>query len=83
VNARDFVYNAISKRIAMTRNKKFGDDTHLYTDLEIDSLSFVKILLAAEEAFGIEFSIEEMPLCLRVGTMVGIIEKKRKMKAGE
>ncbi|MDR2022991.1 MAG: acyl carrier protein [Hungatella sp.] len=54
--------------------------TNLYKDLELDSLSFIHLLLKIEDTYSITFDITEMESCLEVGRMIELAEKKVKEK---
>lgn len=52
------------------------EETNLYRDLGFDSLSFIRLLMEAEEEYGIVFEIGEMERCLEVGYFVLSVENK-------
>ena len=54
------------------------ENTNLFLDLGIDSLSFVKFLVRLEERYTISFDIAEMNQCLRLGRMVELTKSKVK-----
>lgn len=53
-------------------------NTNLYTDLGIDSLSFISFLLKVEETFSITFDIIEMEMCLQVDQLISLVKNKIK-----
>lgn len=53
-------------------------NTNLYTDLGIDSLSFINFLLKVEETFSVTFSIIEMEMCLQVDQLISLVNNKVK-----
>lgn len=54
------------------------DDTNLYTDLRIDSLTFINFLLRVEQHFNITFDIDEMEKCLQVDNLIQLVKIKIK-----
>lgn len=58
------------------------EKTNLYTDLSVDSLSFIALLLEIEEAYSVTFDITEMEMCLQVGQLIRIVENKIKEEHG-
>lgn len=60
------------KRVSIPISKK----TNLYTDLRMDSLSYINFLLKVEQHFKIDFDITEMENCLQVENLVAIITNK-------
>ena len=50
--------------------------THLMKDLEADSISAVEIVMAIEEAFGIEVSDEDAEKFQTVGDIVKYVEEQ-------
>ena len=63
-----------TKRIAAPVTRK----SNLYTDLGINSLSFIALLLKIEEAYSITFDISEMAACIQVDRLIALVEEKRK-----
>ena len=55
-------------------------DFDLYTDLGIDSLSFVSLLVDIENEFLIEFSLAEMSSCLRLSNLIALTNEKYQKK---
>lgn len=53
-----------------------GENTDLYADLGFDSLSFILLLLKIEDIYSITFAITEMEMCLEVGQLIALVEKK-------
>lgn len=53
-----------------------ANDTHLMKDLEADSLDAVEIIMAIEEAFGIEVPDEDAEKFQKVGDIVKYVEEK-------
>lgn len=51
-------------------------EKHLYRDLGLDSLSFIRLLLAIEDRFNVIFEISEMQSCLDINRLVELTEKK-------
>ena len=63
-------------RAQSPRHAPVTDDSDLFADLGLDSLSFVTLLVALEDDFGVTFDIGEMESCLRVGTLVETLARK-------
>ena len=57
--------------------------SNLYTDLGFDSLSFVCLLLELEQIYSITFSTAETGICLEVGKLIALVEKKKKKSGKE
>lgn len=54
------------------------ETSNLYTDIRLDSLSFVRLLLRIEETYAINFNIFEMEMCLQLDRLIGLVERKIK-----
>ena len=54
------------------------DDTNLYSDLCLDSLAFVRLLMEIETEYQIRFSIMEKESCLLVGRLIELVESRLK-----
>jgi len=52
-------------------------ETHIFTDLNFDSLSFIALLIQVEEEYNISFAITEIEQCLIIGPLIELIEEKR------
>ena len=50
--------------------------SNLCTDLGLDSLAFMQLLLRIEDAFGIAFSLPELRQCLQAGRLIALVEEK-------
>lgn len=57
-----------------------GGHCHLYQDLGLDSLSFIRFLLQIEDVYRITFGIGEMEACLELDYLISLVERKRKEK---
>ena len=66
---------------AMLAPASIGETSNLYTDLGLDSLAFVYLLLRIEEAFSIKFGLMEMGTCTQVGRLIALVENKVKEAA--
>ncbi|MFT9056795.1 MAG: acyl carrier protein [Ethanoligenens sp.] len=60
-----------------------GEKTNLYTDIGLDSLSFISLLMEIEEAYSITFDIAEMEPCLEFGHLTALVESKVKEREGQ
>lgn len=57
---------------------KVEEKSNLYSDLGVDSITFIGFLLRVEEKFSISFDIDEMEQCLRVDQLIKLVNKKLK-----
>ena len=55
-----------------------AETSNLYTDLGLDSLAFVQLLLRIEDTFSISIDLMEMGTCLQVDRLIALVEKKVK-----
>jgi long-chain acyl-CoA synthetase len=59
-----------------------SEQTHMFTDLGLDSMTYMVLLRGIEEEYGFEFSIIEMEPCLVVGTLVETVKQRLRLKSG-
>ena len=74
MSIRDEVFQLIRQATALA--VPITEKTHLYQDLHLDSISYISLLLALEDRFGITIEIPEMEQCLVVGRMLELVEEK-------
>lgn len=76
------ISNAIMKRIEAVKriSAPVTRKSHLYTDLSLDSFSFVRLLIEIETEYSIRFAITEMQECLQVDRLIYLTESKVKEK---
>ena len=68
---------------AASDNTSINMNSHLYTDLGIDSISFVNLLVDIEKEFSIEFALTEMSSCLQLGNLIALADKKYQSRLSE
>ncbi|MDR1262503.1 MAG: AMP-binding protein [Oscillospiraceae bacterium] len=61
---------------------EIGEQTNMFTDLGLDSLTYMVLLRGIEEEYGFEFSIIEMEPCLVVGTLVETVKQRLRLRGG-
>lgn len=60
------------KPLLLTAN----EDTQFVTDLQLDSVDLVDIVIQAETQFGIAIENETIPTLLTIGKCIDVVEKK-------
>lgn len=53
-----------------------SETSNLYTDLALDSLSFIHFLLKIEKIYSISFGIMEMEQCIEASGLIALVESK-------
>jgi acyl carrier protein len=67
----------ILEEIADVAVDDVADDKSFTDDLDVDSLSMVEVVVAAEEKFGVKIPDDEVPNLKTVGDAVSYIEKSQ------
>lgn len=49
---------------------------HLFYDIAMDSLSFIRLLMRIEDSFGIVFDIVQMEECTQLDRLLALIDHK-------
>jgi acyl carrier protein len=65
----------ILNEVAGVDQTKVSSDKSLLDDLEVDSLSMVEVVMAAEDKFGVKIPDEEVKNLRTVGDAVSFIKK--------
>jgi acyl carrier protein len=66
---------AILNEVAGVDQTKVSSDKSFLDDLEVDSLSMVEVVMAAEDKFGVKIPDEEVKNLRTVGDAVSFIKK--------
>lgn len=67
----------ILEEIADVKPEDVSDEKSFADDLEVDSLSMVEVVMAAQEKFGVEIPDDDVQQLRTVGDAVNYIEKKQ------
>lgn len=67
----------ILEEIADVKPEDVQDEKSFADDLEVDSLSMVEVVMAAQEKFGVEIPDDDVQQLRTVGDAVNYIEKKQ------
>jgi acyl carrier protein len=65
----------ILEEVAGVTPSDVAEDKSFTEDLDVDSLSMVEVVVAAEEKFGVKIPDDEVPNLKTVGDAVSFIEK--------
>ncbi|HET6215085.1 MAG TPA: acyl carrier protein, partial [Micromonosporaceae bacterium] len=65
----------ILEEVAGVSPDDVAEEKSFTDDLDVDSLSMVEVVVAAEEKFGVKIPDEELPTLKTVGDAVSYIEK--------
>jgi len=71
---------AIIAELLDERRENVCDDTNIEVDLCADSMDKIEVMVALEEAFGIEIVDEEADGLVTVGDVVRCVERKVRQK---
>jgi acyl carrier protein len=78
VSTRDEIRTGLAEileEIADVTPDDVTDDKHFQDDLDVDSLSMVEVVVAAEERFGVKIPDDDVQNLRTVGDAVSYIEK--------
>ena len=75
----DEIINLITETCYVTA--PIESTSNLYSDLQLDSLTLINILLRIEDMYSITFDIFEIEACLQLDCLVATVEKKIKESA--
>ena len=68
----------ILEEVAGVEPEKATEDKNFVDDLDVDSLSMVEVVVAAEEKFGVKIPDDDVQSLKTVGDAVSYIEKAQK-----
>lgn len=74
MSVRETIIQLIQQETAMP--VPITDATDLFTDLYLDSLSFVSLLIEIEKQYNITVELPEMAGCRIAGQLIKLVERK-------